>query len=55
MKHLRTPFRAGVLLATVSFAAIAQAQSLTPSPGWAQATPPVTDGLWTPPAVPKVN
>jgi hypothetical protein len=44
MKHFRTPIRAGFLLAAVSLATIAQAQTpLTPSPSWTRAMPSAPD------------
>jgi hypothetical protein len=40
MKHFPTPFRAGVLLATIGLPTIGLAQTpLTPSPGWSLALP----------------
>src|SRR5216684_4144617 len=39
----RTGFCIGLLLATISLGTLAQAQSVTPSPGWTRAMPPGPD------------
>src|SRR5882724_12211293 len=39
MKNRHTRFCIGLLLATISLCTLAQAESLTPSPGWTRAMP----------------
>lgn len=43
MNQLRALFRVGTLFATLNLAAVAQAQTLLPSPGWERAMPPGPD------------